>query len=86
MVEIDLDRPSSIFENANEFSTYIEEQAIKHNQNLIDTLIAFCETYGVEPEDFKKSISESLKGKLEVEFKELNMLPKSASLEFLWDN
>jgi len=71
-----------LFESASEFSLHIESLANDKEIDLIDTILLYCENNFLEPEDISDLINKSLKDKIEVEFSELNYLPKYSSLDF----
>lgn len=71
-----------LFESASEFSLHIESLANDKEIDLIDTILLYCESNFLEPEDIRDLINKSLKDKIEVEFSELNYLPKYSSLDF----
>ena len=73
-----------LFESASEFSLHIESLANDKEIDLIDTILLYCESNFLEPEDISSLINRSLKDKIEMEFAELNFLPKTASLDFWW--
>jgi lipoate-protein ligase A len=70
-----------MFETANEFSLHIEQKAAESGNSCMDTILAYCEENYLEPEDVCKLISQPLKDKIEMEFRELNYLPKQACLD-----
>ena len=72
---------SGMFRTANEFSLHIEKQAADTGTSCMDIILKYCEDNYMEPEDIAKLISQSLKDKIEMEFRELNYLPKQASLD-----
>lgn len=69
-----------LFQGANDFSMFIEEIATTKKSSCIDTILLYCKENFVDIQDLKPLISQSLKDKLEVEFQELRMLPKGATL------
>jgi hypothetical protein len=69
-----------LFQNANEFSMFIEKLAVDQGIPCYNTLINWCEENDVEPEDIAKSVSRQLKEKIAVEFAEIGLLKKAASL------
>ena len=71
-----------LFESASEFSLHIESLANDKEIDLIDTILLYCESNFLEPDDISSLINRSLKDKIEMEFAELNFLPKTASLDF----
>lgn len=76
---------SNLFKNSIEFSQYIEETAFKNKQTVLETLINFMDEHGVEPEEFKKLISNSLRDQLAEDFKLIGKLKSNATLnDFVW--
>jgi cell division ATPase FtsA len=72
---------SAIFKNANDFSLHIEQIASTSNINYMDAVLEYCRENQLEPEDIAKLINKSLKDKIEMDFRELNYLPKQAQLD-----
>jgi hypothetical protein len=70
-----------MFKTANEFSLYIENQVYEKNISYMDAVLEYCAENYVEPEEIAKLINKSLKDKLEVNFQEMNYLPKQAQLD-----
>lgn len=70
-----------MFKTANEFSLYIETKVAEEGGTYMDTLLAYCEENYIDPADIASLISKPLKDKIEVEFQELNYLPKVAKLD-----
>ena len=70
-----------MFKTANEFSLHIEQRASEDNIPCMDAVLAYCEENQLEPDDVSKLINQSLKDKIEMEFRELNYLPKQATLD-----
>ena len=62
------------------FSMRIEKLAKESESTYLDALLDYCEKNSVEPEQVKPLITKSLKEKLEVNARELNFLPKVATL------
>ena len=62
------------------FSMKIEKLAKDSESTYLDALLDYCEKNSVEPEQVKPLITKSLKEKLEVNARELNFLPKVATL------
>ena len=62
------------------FSMIIEKLAKDSESTYLDALLDYCEKNSVEPEQIKPLITKSLKEKLEVNARELNFLPKVATL------
>jgi hypothetical protein len=70
-----------MFKNANEFSLHIEKNAKMFKMNHMDAVLKYCEENSLEPSDVSSLISKSLKDKIEMDFRELNYLPKQAQLD-----
>jgi hypothetical protein len=47
----------------------------------MDAVLDYCKENFLEPEDVTSLISKSLKDKIEMDFRELNYLPKQAQLD-----
>ena len=71
-----------MFKTANEFSLHIEQIVAETGDSHMDVLLKYCEDNYLDPADITSLISKSLKDKIEVEFQELNYLPKQATLDF----
>lgn len=69
------------FKTANEFSLFIEQTALDKKVTYLETVLSFCDTYKIDPEDVASKINKSLKEKLEQDFRDLNFLPKKAQLD-----
>lgn len=69
-----------MFKNANEFSLHIEKLAVASEITYIDAILEYCEKNEIEPKEISGLISQSLKEKIEVEYEQLNYLPKKARL------
>jgi hypothetical protein len=70
-----------MFKTANEFSLHIEKVVAETGDTHMDVLLKYCEDNYIDPADICSLISKSLKDKIEVEFQELNYLPKQATLD-----
>lgn len=70
-----------MFKNANEFSLYIEQLVKEKKMNHMDAVLEYCKENFLEPDDVSKLINKSLKDKIEMDFRELNYLPKQAQLD-----
>ena len=70
-----------LFKSANEFSIHIETLAAESKNLCMDVILQYCEDNELEPQDISKLISQPLKDKIEMEFRELNYLPKEAMLD-----
>jgi replication initiation and membrane attachment protein DnaB len=69
-----------MFKNANEFSLHIEKLALSNEVTYIDAILEYCEKNEIEPKEISALISQSLKEKIEVEYENLNYLPKKARI------
>ena len=69
-----------VFKTTNEFSQYIERRAREKRMSHLDAILNFCKEHMVEPDEIASKVSKSLREKLEHDFRELNYLPKTASL------
>lgn len=70
-----------MFKTSNEFSLHIERTAREKRINHMDAVLDYCKENFVEPEDIASLINKSLKDKIEMDFREANMLPKQAQLD-----
>ena len=70
-----------IFKSSNSFSMHIEKLATANKTNMIDAVIAYCETNMIEPSEIANKISQSLKDKLRKDFQDLNYLKKPPQLD-----
>jgi len=70
-----------IFKSANEFSLFIEELVQEHHISHMDAVLKYCEDNLLEPEEISAKINKSLKEKIAINMRELNFLPKQASLD-----
>ena len=71
-----------MFETASDFSLFIETTAKEKNVGVVDIILEYCEDNYIEPEEISKLINKSLKDKLEMNFVDMNYLPKQAVLDF----
>lgn len=69
-----------MFQNANEFSMFIEKKALEEEMTYVETIIHFCEEHSLEPENIAAMINPSLKAKLEINFQDMNYIKKTAKL------
>lgn len=72
-----------MFENANDFSLYIETTALGKSITVLDAILMYCEDNVLDPYDIRNLVNESLKSKLELCFIDMNYLPKQSLLEFI---
>lgn len=70
-----------MFKTANEFSLHIEAIVRDHKMSYMDAVLEYCQENYIEPEDIASLINKSLKDKIEMDFRELNYLPKQAQLD-----
>jgi len=70
-----------MFKTANEFSLHIEQMVRDSKMTYMDAVLEYCKENYLEPEDVAKLINKSLKDKIEMNFRELNYLPKQAQLD-----
>jgi len=70
-----------MFKTANEFSLHIEEIVRDKKLSYMDAVLHYCKENYLEPEDVASLINKSLKDKIELNFRELNYLPKQAQLD-----
>lgn len=69
------------FENASQFSLYIEQLALEKKMSHMDTVLRYCEENFIEPDEIKSLINKTLRDKIEIDMREANMLPKQAVLD-----
>lgn len=69
------------FKTANDFSMFIEKMAVEQNISHLDAVIKYCSDHMIEPEEIVSKINKSLREKIEVDFRDLNYLPKHAELD-----
>lgn len=69
------------FKSTNEFSLHIEKMAADRRMSHLDAVLEFCKEHMVEPDEISSKVSKSLKEKLENDFRELNYLPRQATLD-----
>lgn len=70
-----------MFKSAAGFSLHIEELASQHKISHMDAVLKYCEENYLEPDDIKGLINKTLKDKIEMNMREMNMLPKKAELD-----
>ncbi len=70
-----------MFKTANEFSLHIEQLVASKKFSYMDAVLEYCRENYLEPEDIASLINKSLKDKFEMNFRELNYLPKQAQLD-----
>ena len=62
------------------FSIAIEKTVRQSGISYMDALVDYCNKNQIEPEQIKPLITKSLKEKVEVDARNLNFLPKVATL------
>jgi len=62
------------FNNPNDFSLYIEKEAKRKNIGCLEALIEYCEKKDIDPISVAKSLTSSLKQKIQAEAEDLNLL------------
>ena len=70
-----------MFKTANEFSLHIEQIVRDRKMSYMDAVLEYCKENYLEPDDVASLINKSLKDKIEMDFRELNYLPKQAKLD-----
>lgn len=70
-----------MFKSAAGFSLHIEELASQYNISHMDAVLKYCEENYLEPDDIKSLINKTLKDKIEMNMREINLLPKKAQLD-----
>jgi len=70
-----------MFNTSNEFSLHIEQMVVETKLSHMDAILEYCKQNYLEPEDVAPLINKSLKDKIEMNFRELNYLPKRATLD-----
>jgi hypothetical protein len=62
------------------FSMLIEKMVIDKNCSYMDAIVLYCENFEVEIESAAKLVNTKIKQQLEIEYADLNLLPKVAKL------
>jgi len=70
-----------MFKTSNEFSLHIEQLVASKKMSHMDAVLEYCKENYLEPSDVASLINKSLKDKIEMNFRELNYLPKQAQLD-----
>ena len=70
-----------MFKTANEFSLHIEGIVRDKRISYMDAVLEYCKENYLEPQDVASLINKSLKEKIEMNFRELNYLPKHAQID-----
>ena len=83
-LNISLDAPkldSIAFSTATEFSMFIETTAKSSGMTYLETIMEYCNQNNIDPPDIATKITKSLKSKLEIDYAELNYLPKQVKID-----
>lgn len=75
------EQPQKLFKSSNEFSLYIEMMVQEHKITHMEAVLKYCADNMLEPEDVASKINKSLKDKIELNMRDLNYLPKQATLD-----
>jgi hypothetical protein len=70
-----------MFKSSNDFSLHIEGMVQERRLSHMDAVLEYCKENYIEPSDVASLINKSLKDKIEMDFRELNYLPKQAQLD-----
>ena len=70
-----------MFKGASAFSLHIEEISRSHRISHMDAVLKYCADNYVEPDDIKSLINKPLKDKIEMDMRQVNLLPKQATLD-----
>lgn len=68
------------FTNSQDFSIFIEREAIRRRIGCMETLLEYCSDKDIDPVAIASMISNSLKEKIQAEAEEANLLKKTAKL------
>ena len=69
------------FPTQKRFSLMIEELSKEINATYVDTRLHYCEKNEIDVESVSKLINPTLKDKIQREYEQLNMLPKTPKLK-----
>ena len=69
------------FLTKSKFAKLVESTVIELKVSYMEAVLHLCEQNDIEPEDVKKFISPTIKGKIEAEAMQLNFLPKLNTLD-----
>lgn len=67
------------FNSPEEFSVFIEKQSKTKRISHIDAIVDYCERKDIDPVSVAKSITTSLKQKLQAEAEDLNLLKQKTA-------
>lgn len=68
-----------------QFSLLIEQMAVQKKMTYMEAVLKYCEDNFVQPEEIKGLINKPLRDKIEIDMREANLLPKTASLDSFQD-
>lgn len=71
-----------MFETPAQFSMHIEQLTVEHGITHMDAVLQYCEENSLEPDEIKSLVNRPLRDKIESNMREINLLPKQATLEF----
>lgn len=71
---IDSEFTPKLFNSPNEFSYFIEQEAIKRKDDCYSVIIEYCEINDVEYDKISVMINDQLKTKLAVEFSDIGLM------------
>ena len=80
LVQIQTRKHHQLEVNNIRFPKEVEKYAKMHNASYIDSVIAICEQFGIEPQVAAKFLSKPIIQKIKIEGQELNLLPKTSKL------
>ena len=69
------------FLTKSKFAKLVEATVVELKIPYMDAVLHLCDKNGIEPEDVRKFISPTIKGKIEAEAMQLNFLPRTNSLD-----
>ena len=69
------------FLTKSKFSLLVEECVKDKRITYMDAILDICERNNIEPEDVRKFVSPIIKGKLEAEAMQLNLLPRTNTID-----
>ncbi len=80
LLQVNITLPN-MFENAKQFSLYIERVVQEKRMTHMDAVLEYCKENYLDPQDISKLINKSLRDKIKVNATELNYFPKQATLD-----
>jgi hypothetical protein len=80
LLQVNITLPN-MFENAKQFSLYIEKVVQEKRMTHMDAVLEYCKENYLDPQDISKLINKSLRDKIKVNATELNYFPKQATLD-----